>query len=129
VLLLISSGVLVWHLAEPDRLRYVTQDKTVDGMVSSKDFRDVALWAGTNLPFDAVVQTSKAHWFLASSGLSALSVETLLGEIRASGRPLYVLCSPYTPVTLALCSEMNDLALVKSQGLSCSLSNPAMTYV
>ena len=108
ILLFMGSGSLAWHLAEPDRLRFVSPDR--------KDFRDVALWAGENLPNDAVVQTSKAHWFLASSGLSALSVETLPDEIRASGRPLYVLCSPYTPVTLTLCTEMSDLDLVKSQG-------------
>lgn len=120
MLLFMVSGSLAWHLAEPDRLRFVSPDR--------KDFRDVALWAGENLPADAVVQTSKAHWFLASSGLSALAADKLPDEILDSGRPLYLFCAPYKPESAPLmkdiergifeeCSKMKNIEPVTRQGL------------
>jgi hypothetical protein len=92
VLLLVVSAALARHLAEPDRLRFVTPD--------SKDYRDVALWAGANLPPDAVVLTRFPQRFLASGGLATWSTSDLPETLRASGRQLYLLCSPKTPTDL-----------------------------
>lgn len=91
-LLLVVGAALVGHLAEPDRLRFVTPD--------SKDYRDVALWAGANLPSDAMVQAPAAQRFLASSGLVTWSTNDLPETLRASDRPLYLLCSPETMADL-----------------------------
>ena len=119
ILLFMGSGSLAWHLAEPDRLRFVFPDR--------KDFRDVVLWAGENLPTDAVVQTSKAHWILASTGLSAWAADKLPDEILDSGRPLYLFCAPYKPERAPRmrdiergifeeCSKMKNIDPVMRQG-------------
>lgn len=79
---------LAWHLAVPDRMRFVTPE--------SKDFRDVALWAGASLPADAVVQAPTAQRFLAVSGLAAWPTTPLPAAIRDSGRPIFLLCTPET---------------------------------
>lgn len=91
-LLVVAGGALAWHLTAPDRLRFVTPE--------SRDYRDAALWAGANLPLDAVVQAPAPARFLASSGRATWATDPLPREIRDSGRPLYLLCSPQTPETL-----------------------------
>lgn len=97
-LLLLVSSALAWHLAEPDRLRFVTPD--------SKDYRDVALWAGANLPPDTVVLAPAAQRFLASSGLATWSPGDPPAAIRAGARPLYLLCSPDAPAEQ--CAELGN---------------------
>ncbi len=91
-LLLLVATSLAWHLAAPDRLRFVTPE--------SKDYRDVALWAGAHLPPDSVVLAPAAQRFLAGSGLATWTPDAPPAAIRASGRPLYLLCSPDTSTDL-----------------------------
>lgn len=91
-LLLLAAAALAWHLAAPDRLRFVTPE--------SKDYRDIALWAGAHLPPDAVVLAPAAQRFLASSGLATWTPGDPPAALRVSGRPLYLLCSPETAADL-----------------------------
>jgi hypothetical protein len=89
VLLVIACIALAWHLAAPERLRFVTSD--------SKDYRDIALWAGDNLPQDAVVLAPAAHRFLAVSGLATWPIDRLPElppTIQQGSRPVYLLCAP-----------------------------------
>ena len=99
VLLLLVATALAGYLADPDRLRFITPE--------SRDYRDIALWAGKNLPADAVVEASVAHRFLAASGLAAWepSRGTLPQAMRM--RPLYRLCDPDTPA----CAGQNPLVV------------------
>ena len=92
-LLLVVGTALAWHLAEPDRLRFVTPE--------SRDYRDIALWAGKNLPADAVVEASAAHRFLATSGLAAWEPSRGALPWAMRMRPLYRLCGPDTPACAA----------------------------
>lgn len=89
VLLVIACIALAWHLAAPERLRFVTSD--------SKDYRDIALWAGSNLPQDTVVLAPVAHRFLAVSGLPTWPIDRLPElppTIQQGSRPVYLLCAP-----------------------------------
>jgi hypothetical protein len=91
-LLLVNGTALAWHLTAPEQLRFVSAE--------SKDYRDVALWAGANLPMDAVVLAPAAHRFLAVSGRTSWPIERLPdppASIARGKRPIYLLCTPETP--------------------------------
>ena len=91
-LLLVTGAALAWHLSAPENLRFVSAE--------SKDYRDVALWAGANLPVDAVVLAPAAHRFLAVSGRTSWPIERLPdppASIARGKRPIYLLCTPETP--------------------------------
>lgn len=112
-LLLVAGFAMIWHLTNPDRLRFATPE--------SKDYRDIALWAGANLPVGAVVYTPLAHRFLATSGrlawASEQSLETFLHNVNiSSGRPMYALCSTHDPARI--CAEQKtSLHSIGSLGL------------
>lgn len=92
-----SSIMLVWHLVEPDRLRFISPD--------SKIYRDMAVLARERLPGNAVVIAPFGQRFMVSSGLAtwpADQLQDMPAAIRSSGRPLYLLCTPDT--TAALCT-------------------------
>jgi 4-amino-4-deoxy-L-arabinose transferase-like glycosyltransferase len=97
MLLAAAGGMLAWHLAEPDRLRFISPQ--------SKIYRDVAVLARERLPGNAVVIAPFRQRFTASSGLAswpADQIQNMPDAIRVSGRPIYLFCTPDT--TAALCS-------------------------
>ena len=101
-LLLLVGSALAWHLAAPDRLRFITAD--------SKDYRDIALWAHAHLPSEATVVAPLSHHFLAASGLPTWPADRLpagsLAAAQSSGQPLYLLCGPDTAA--ALCDRRSN---------------------
>lgn len=107
-LLLVIGVALALHLAEPERLRFVTPD--------SKDYRDIALWSGANLPADTVVLAPAAHRFIAASGLATwpidLQPEPPESIIRGN-RPIYLLCVPERPA--AKCAELSSPTLSRGK--------------
>lgn len=100
-LVVLLAAALAWHLAAPDRLRFITP--------GSKDFRDIALWAGANLPREAVVVAPIASRFMATSGLRTWPGDQLADALPTPlrGAPaLYLLCSPDSGKALAeLCTR------------------------
>lgn len=90
-LLLVTLVAFVWHLAAPDRLRFINAD--------AREFRDVALWAGANLPADAVVSTPIPSRFLAVSGRAALPIGPVPRSVEFGGRARFLMCTPDVPAT------------------------------